>query len=208
MTPLLLANLAGNLFTFQFCALIDIARLQRCVFVGRRMFDVTVDADGAAVHDALDTRSRGRFDNFADGCGIYCAIARRRDAGLPINRRDVIDNVDAGQGEFDGTTIANVAGNELNPGRLEITRAVHIPNERANVMTVGHQTAGEVPAGKSGRTGYESAHRSARTVTGDANTRANPAPRSIFSDSSATRADPNSLYRLIGSTKCRSFERI
>ena len=43
---------AGEPFAFELGLLIDVARPKRRVFIGRRMLDVAVDADRAAVHDA------------------------------------------------------------------------------------------------------------------------------------------------------------
>ena len=45
------AGFARETFAFELGFLIDVAGLERRVFVGRRVLDVAVNADRAAVHD-------------------------------------------------------------------------------------------------------------------------------------------------------------
>ena len=53
---------ADGLLAFELGDLVDIPGLERCVFVGRRVFDVTVDTDSAAMDDSAHACFRGRFD--------------------------------------------------------------------------------------------------------------------------------------------------
>ena len=55
-------SLPGQLFAFELGVLIDVTWPERRVFVGRRMLDVAVDTDGAAVHDAADAGLGGGRD--------------------------------------------------------------------------------------------------------------------------------------------------
>ena len=51
-TPVARRRLARDPLPFELRLLIDVARPERRILVGRRMLDVAVHADGAAVHDA------------------------------------------------------------------------------------------------------------------------------------------------------------
>ena len=51
-------RLARDALAFDFRLLINVAGPQRRVFVGRRMLDVAMHADRAAVHDAAGRRRR------------------------------------------------------------------------------------------------------------------------------------------------------
>ena len=68
--PLVAAELARQLLGLELGVLIDVAGIERRVFVGRRMRDVPVHAAGAAVHDA--PRAGG-----ARGRRARCACRRR-----------------------------------------------------------------------------------------------------------------------------------
>ena len=61
-SPVRARRLAGDPLAFDFRDLIDVAGPQRRVFVRRRMLDVAMHADGAAMHDASDAGGRGGFD--------------------------------------------------------------------------------------------------------------------------------------------------
>src|SRR5688572_33462755 len=61
---------AGDLLALHLRDLIDVSRPERCVLVRRWMFDVSMDADGAAMHEALDAGRSGRFDQMADGVSV------------------------------------------------------------------------------------------------------------------------------------------
>ena len=59
------AGVARQPLAFELGDLIDVARHERRILVGRRMLDVAVDADRAAVHDAADAGARRRLDDVA-----------------------------------------------------------------------------------------------------------------------------------------------
>ena len=97
------------LLAFDLRALIDVAGPERRVFVRRRMLDVAVDADRAAVHDAADAGPCRLLDELANGRGVDRAIGVGREAGLPVDRGDVIDDVDP------STAVASVAASRRSP---------------------------------------------------------------------------------------------
>ena len=86
-------------------------------------------------------------------------VRRARDTGLPIDRRDVIDDLDAGDGGGKGGGVAQVAGDELDAGRLQLRRAGGIADERAHIAAAGRQSARQMAAGESRCAGYEDLHR-------------------------------------------------
>ena len=104
------AGLARQALPFELRLLVDVAGLQRRVLVRRRMLDVAVNADRAAVHDAPHAGARRRLDELADRRGVDCAIRLVRQPGLPVDRGDVIHDVDAGHGAIERGAIAQIAG--------------------------------------------------------------------------------------------------
>jgi hypothetical protein len=59
------------------------------------MLDVPVYTHRAAVHDAFRASGGGRLDYRSHSRGIDRAVSSIRQAGLPVNRGDVIHDVDA-----------------------------------------------------------------------------------------------------------------
>ena len=70
-------------------------------------------------------------------------------------------------------------------------------------MAARGQRARQVPAGKPGGAGYEDAHRSATSVTGDPNSRSSPTRSRTRSDRSVNARDPMALCSAIGRTNWR-----
>ena len=59
------------------------------------MLDVPVHAHGAAVHDASRASGGSSLDDRPHGRRVDRAVLGLRQAGLPVNRGDVIDDLDA-----------------------------------------------------------------------------------------------------------------
>ena len=76
-----------------------------------------------------------------------------RKSCLPIQRRDVVDDVDGLGRAADRAGIAKVAGNEIDPGGGEIGGAVHVAHERADGVAARRERPREVTAGKPGGAG-------------------------------------------------------
>src|SRR5205085_7838446 len=136
--------------------------------------DVAVHADGAAVHHPLDLCRRGRLDQGANGQRVDSAIRFRGYAGLTIDRREVIDDVGISDRARERRRVAHIAGDELDTRRTEIICTTRVAHQRAHCRATQPQRTGEMAAGEPGRAGYEDAHRSATSVTGDPNTRSSP----------------------------------
>ena len=96
---------------FHLRPLIHVARPERRVLVRRRALDVAVHADRAAMDDAPHAGRRGRFDDRADRFRVDGVIRAFRKSCLPIQRRDVVDDVDGLGRAADRAGIAKVAGN-------------------------------------------------------------------------------------------------
>ena len=132
----------------------------------------------------------------ADGRRVDGAIASRRHARLPVDRRDVIDDVDAGDRRCEGARIAEVADDELDARGAEVGRAR--PASRTSARTwwpARGQRARQVAAGEPGCAGYEDAHRSATSVTGEPNSRSSPARSRSASDRVVKRARSDRLVK-------------
>ena len=118
-------GLAPHLLAKQLAVLIHVAWLERRVFVGRRMLDVAMHADGAAMDDTPAALLGRHVDERGDGVGIDVAIGRRRQARFAIERADVVDDVDAGHRAPQARSIGEVAGDHLDAGlRRDLPRVV------------------------------------------------------------------------------------
>jgi hypothetical protein len=109
-------RLAGNALRFELGLLIDVAGLERRIFAGGRTFDVAVDADRAAVNHSSNPAAGRCFDQRADGCGVDRAVGFGRQAGLTVDRRDVVNDVDPGRRLGQRLRIANVTRHDLDGG--------------------------------------------------------------------------------------------
>ena len=65
--PVARGGLASDALAFELGLLIDVAGRERRVLVGRRVLDVAVHADRAAVHDAAHAGGLRELDERADG---------------------------------------------------------------------------------------------------------------------------------------------
>ena len=113
-------GLAGRLFTFELGLLIDVPRPQRRILVGGRMFDVTVDADRTAMDDSPDPAGRGREDDGPHRGGVHRAVLLVAQSGLPVDGRDVIDDVDAGARTFERAAIFQIPFDDLDAGSRKL----------------------------------------------------------------------------------------
>ena len=163
--------LARDLLAFELGHLVDVAGLERRVFVGGRMLDVSVNADRAAVHDAPHAAPRAPLRRRRrTAVALTARYVSRRDARLPVDGGDVVDDLDPGGGRVERRAIADVAGDELRCRHASRSpRASRIADERAHVVAAGRQVARQVAARETRCAGYEVAHRSATSVTGDPN---------------------------------------
>ena len=140
------------------------------------MVDVAVHADRAAVDHAACAGARGRCDDVCGRLGVDGAIVPRRYAGLPINGGDVVDDFDVPSRQLQRLGASKIAGGErhLVPA-VDAAELVRVGDERLDVMAARHEIPRKVAARESRCAGYEYAHRSATSVTGEPNTRSSPA---------------------------------
>ena len=146
----------------------------------------------------------------ATAVGVDRAVGVRRHARLPVDRGDVVDDVDArGRG---GRARARRAGRRRPASMPARARsAAGSARDRARAPTpwpARHERAREVAAGKPGRAGYEDAHRSATSVTGEPNGAAGRRARASLRTTIVKRRDPIALCSAIGRTNWRCTERM
>ena len=153
----------------------------------RRLDDV---ADGRRVDRAIGVRRRGR----PAGRSPRCDRRRRRPSIARVERR-----ADRGDRRRRARCRRLARSRPRAPDRAP-ARDTSCPRAAS--------AAREVAAGESGRAGYEDAHRSATSVTGEPNSLSRPSaieerPRTP----SVKRREPIALCSAIGSTNCRCTER-
>ena len=112
-------RLAGDALPFELRLLVDVAGLERRVFVRRGMLDVAVHADGAAVHHAARAAARGGLDHGADGVRIDHTVGIAAETRLPVDRRDVVDDVHAGSSAMNGRGVAKISHDVVDFGPAE-----------------------------------------------------------------------------------------
>ncbi len=147
------ARPASQLFAFELGDLVDVARPERRVFVGRRMLHVAVHADRAAMDEPTDAGSCGRFDQPLDSAGVDVTIHLVPQSRFAVHRRDVIDDVCPGRGFGERFRATQIAGDEIDAGGAQIGRAALVADERADLLAARRQRAREMPARKPGRAG-------------------------------------------------------
>ena len=169
----------GEPLAFELGDLVDVTRPKRRVLVRRRVLDVAVDADGAAVDDATRAAGGGRVARSSrpirrsrggrwPRAGPPDDTARRRDRRRPRRVRRASRSSRRSRSPF---TSSMPAAAEIAP-RLPAYGPAHGPGPPRTC-----QRPRQVSAGESRRAGDEGLHRSASTVTGDPARRSRPTPR-------------------------------
>jgi hypothetical protein len=115
------------------------------------MLPVAVDTDRAAMDDAADAAHGRRLDDFRGSIRIHAPVDVDREAGLPVDRGNVIDDIHGFRGGDQRGPIAHVAGNELDAGRCECVRAAHrIAHQSTDRVAARGQLSRQMPTGKPG----------------------------------------------------------
>ena len=118
--PVARAGLARDRLPFELGLLVDVAGLERRVFVGRRMLDVAVHADGAAVHDALRTPpTAAAMHDVANRGRVHRAVLVVAQPGLPVDGGDVVDDVDPGARALERRRVAKIAVDSSIPADVQ-----------------------------------------------------------------------------------------
>ena len=81
---------SGDRLTLHLGLLVHIAGSKRSILGGRRMLDVPVYTHSAAVHDAFRANGGSSLDDRTHGRRVDRAVSSLRQAGLPVDRSDVI----------------------------------------------------------------------------------------------------------------------
>src|SRR4051812_44324255 len=87
----------GGGLPFELRLLIDVTGPKRRIFICGWMLDITVNADGAAMHDAFRTARLCGFDHRPDRVGIDGPVLLFTETGLTIDGGDVIDDLYSGR---------------------------------------------------------------------------------------------------------------
>ncbi len=191
--PSRLSCFARQALTFKLGDLILVARPERGVFVGRRMLDIPVDAHGAAVNHASHSGAGCSFDDVPNGRRVDRLVDLALDARLPVDRGEVIHDLDPGGRRLERGAVADVPDRQLDALRLEVAGAAGIPNKRAHCLAPGGQGTGQMASGEPRCTGYERVHRSATSVTGDPKRLSRPIRLKSDSEAAVNRRDPTAL---------------
>jgi hypothetical protein len=99
------------------------------------MLDIAVHANGAAMYQAPDARGCGRLDQIAHRSRVDGAIGRSRKSRLPVDRRDVIHDLDVLGRAIQRGTIVKIADRRLDAAAYESLCLRRRPHERAHVVT-------------------------------------------------------------------------
>jgi hypothetical protein len=118
------------------------------------MLDVPVDTHSAAVHDAFPAGGGSSFDYRPHGRRVDRPVSRLGQAGLPVDRGDVIDNVDATDRAIERSAILERAHGGLDSWEVgERGRLRRIADERTNGVAPAGKRAREMATGEAGRPG-------------------------------------------------------
>ena len=147
------SGVSRNPLPFQLGLLIDVPGTERRVFCRRRMLDIAVNADRAAVHDPPHAARGGSLDHVPDGGRVDGAIFLVAQPRLSVNGGDVEDDLDAGARRPQCFRIANVASSNLDVPLLEIRRSRSVAHQRANRMPLRRERTGKMSTGEAGGAG-------------------------------------------------------
>jgi hypothetical protein len=117
------------------------------------MLDVAVHADRAAVHDAPYTSGGGGFNETADRGRVHRPIGLGPEAGLSVDRSDVVDDVSIARRPAQRVRVGEIARDELDPGSRQVPGRVGVPDQRADCVAAARQRTREVSTRETGRAG-------------------------------------------------------
>ena len=126
-SPVRAGGFASDALPFDLRLLINVAGPQGRIFVRRWMLDVAMHADGAAVHDAANAGAGRGVDQIADRGGVHGAVRRLRNAGLPVDGGDVVDDVDILHRARERGAILERADDRLDARRFELASLRALP---------------------------------------------------------------------------------
>ncbi len=116
------------------------------------MLDVAVHADSAAMDDPAHARRRGGVNQIANRGGVHGAIGRRWDAGLPIHRRDVVDDFNPVDGPGKRCPIFKGADRRFDACGFEVTCLRRLPDKASDLIPACGERSREMSTCEAGRT--------------------------------------------------------
>jgi len=119
--------------------------------VPSRVFDVAVDAHGAAVHHAACACSRSATNHLPDGTGVHRPVDLVLQAGLPVDRGDVEHHIDARGGALDRAPVAHIADRQTDATRFQGGGRHLLPYQGHDVVAPGRQRPRQVTARETAR---------------------------------------------------------
>ena len=153
-TPVLRRRLARDALPFELRDLIDVAGLERRVLVRGRMLDVAVDTDRAAVDDAPGAGARPRLrSTVRTAAALTGAVLVVAQTGLPIDRGDVIDDLDAADAARATRSASRRSPMTGSTPALASRRRAASADSGQTVVAAADECAREVTAGEAGRAG-------------------------------------------------------
>ncbi len=109
-------SVAGNRLPFELRFLVNVTRPKWRIFICRRTFDITVNADGAAVDDAFRTTGFRSLDDGANRRCVHRPVLLFAKASLSIDRSNVVDDLDAVGRSFDCLRVCQISMDHVNLG--------------------------------------------------------------------------------------------
>ena len=143
----------GDPLAFELGFLIRIARRERRILGRRRLLDVAVHADRAAMHEAADACLDRRIEQVLHRRSVDLPEQPGLDPLLPVQRSDMINQIDAAHRLAQRRRIAKVALDDLDAKLRQRRGPGRVPDQRPNRGIVRRQPADERPAGEAGGTG-------------------------------------------------------
>src|SRR5690606_14871756 len=152
---------------------------------------------------APHSRRRGGFDQLRHGGRVHRTVGGGRQAGFPVERRDVVDHFAAGDGTGQIGRCREIAFDDLHASAQVVGQAGGAAREHPDTVARVGEMSGEMTTGEAGGASHENLHRSATTVTGDPKTRSAPSAASTRSQASVAPNRSIRLCRAIGRTNWR-----
>ena len=112
-----------------------------------------MNTDGAAVDHTPRATGFGCVDHRAYRLGVYRAVFVVAKAGLPIDRGNVVNDLDALGSALERRCVSQITGNDFNARKICGDVGTGLPNECEYVIAAGGERASEVTTCESGCAG-------------------------------------------------------
>jgi hypothetical protein len=112
-----------------------------------------MNTDGAAVDHTPRATGFGCVDHRAYRLGVYRAVFVVAKASLPIDRGNVVNDLDALGSALERRCVSQITGNDFNARKICGDVGTGLPNECEYVIAAGGERASEVTTCESGCAG-------------------------------------------------------